>query len=158
MGQPDLEVLIDQKRFWDKVEKGPGCWIWKNCKTGAGYGQIYLNGRIEYSHRLAWILCVGPIPNGLFVLHSCDNPPCCRPDHLFLGTPKDNSVDAAQKGRLVCPVGAEHVNAKLTDDQVRQARERAAFGESQRAIARSYGVDHTVILDVIQRTAWAHVQ
>lgn len=92
-------------RFMKKVNVTDGCWPWMAGVTHGGYGQFGIGGRGSQmkhrAHRLAWIFFVGPIPAGLWVLHSCDNPPCCRPGpgHLFLGTPADNMADMWQKGR-----------------------------------------------------------
>ena len=88
------------ERFWEKVEKGDQCWIYKGSHgTGNLYGQFRIRGKELRAHRLAWQFAFGPIPKGLNVLHSCDNPPCVRPDHLFLGTQLDNIHDMMRKGR-----------------------------------------------------------
>jgi hypothetical protein len=91
------------ERFWSKVNKSDGCWTWTGSKTTAGYGLIW-NGKDTsapvYVHRLSWELHFGEIPDGLSVCHRCDNPTCVRPDHLFLGTDKDNSDDKITKGRM----------------------------------------------------------
>lgn len=89
------------ERFWSHVVKSDGCWIWTagTYKHG-GYGLISIGDRNHRTHRVAWILANGEIPEGLFVCHHCDNPPCVRPDHLFLGTNLDNMRDSNQKGRL----------------------------------------------------------
>lgn len=92
-----------EERFWEKVEKLTDCWVWTAGTDDKGYGRI-LNKRKEHggetrAHRLSWILHNGPIPTGLYVLHKCDNPPCVRPDHLFLGTNLDNMRDMKEKGR-----------------------------------------------------------
>ena len=88
-------------RFWKKVNKkaGNSCWEWTACKAG-GYGQIYVRGKLVYAHRLSWVWANGKIPKGLFVLHKCDNRVCVNPDHLFLGTNKDNMQDCVRKGRF----------------------------------------------------------
>jgi hypothetical protein len=90
--------------FWARVEQGPGCWLWRLRGDRDGYGQfgLRLGGRFYCfrAHRVAWLLTHGAIPDGLFLLHRCDTPACCRPDHLFLGTQADNLADARTKGRL----------------------------------------------------------
>lgn len=93
-----LRVPIEL-RFWAKVNKTPSCWLW-TAATLRGYGQISLNRKPAYAHRLSWEMAYGPIPEGVEVLHKCDVPLCVRPDHLFLGSQQDNLADARQKGRL----------------------------------------------------------
>ena len=94
-----------EERFWPKVEKSDGCWLWRANTNPHGYGQFYLAGKQRLAHRLSWEFANGPIANGLFVCHRCDNPACVRPDHLFLGTNADNMRDAYRKGRLTLPKG-----------------------------------------------------
>ena len=99
---PDQESLFF--RFWDKVTIGDDCWEWQAYRIPppSGYGQFGMGGRrgrMHPAHRVAWLLWHGTIPEGMRVLHRCDNPPCVRPDHLFLGTQADNVRDMHQKGR-----------------------------------------------------------
>jgi len=86
------------ERLWSKVTKTETCWTWTGARNRKGYGEIGAKGRVQKAHRIAWELTYGPIPEGLDVLHHCDNPPCCRPDHLFLGTDADNMADMMAKG------------------------------------------------------------
>lgn len=88
-------------RFWSKVDKSGECWLWKSSRGPKGYGQFTVKrgSNPVLTHRLAWELTSGPIEGGLFVLHRCDNPPCCNPEHLFLGTNADNVRDMMSKGR-----------------------------------------------------------
>jgi hypothetical protein len=94
-------------RFYAKVafDGANGCWRWLGGQTRpGGYGRLYLGeGFVGVAHRISWEIHVGPIPDGLRVLHRCDNPPCCNPEHLFLGTSHDNTQDALRKGRLIGP-------------------------------------------------------
>ena len=86
--------------FWSRVQQPPtGCWEWTGPRVGRGYGKTTWHSRSARSHRVAWEITYGPIPTGLAVLHHCDNPLCCRPDHLFLGTLADNNRDMRSKGR-----------------------------------------------------------
>jgi hypothetical protein len=87
-------------RFNSRVQRGPDCYGWSGSRHSWGYGRFSLAGKSTTAHRAAWMLLVGPIPRGLQVLHHCDNPPCTRIEHLFLGTGRDNAQDAKAKGRL----------------------------------------------------------
>lgn len=96
----------EEERFWSKVDRsGDGCWEWTaKSRTSFGYGVMRVGGtpgRLEGAHRLAWQYTNGPIPDGLCVLHSCDNPPCCNPAHLRIGTKADNTRDKVERGRAV---------------------------------------------------------
>lgn len=158
-----------EERFWAKVAKTDACWNWTGCITH-GYGRFLWDGRPASSHRVAWALCVGPIPAGLHVLHRCDNRRCVRPDHLFLGTNADNVADMVAKGRTARgqehgthrrpesrPKGERNGNARLTAHAVREIRRRCALGESQSSLAFAFGVSETTIHDVLARRRWAHV-
>jgi HNH endonuclease len=95
------------KRFWSKVRKGDGCWEWLPSLGRRQYGNVAVGPKVRRVHRVAWELTFGPIPAGLFVCHHCDNPPCVRPDHLFLGSHADNMADAFAKGRIPCKTRRE---------------------------------------------------
>jgi hypothetical protein len=86
-------------RFWAKVSKGDGCWIWTGSRNPKGYGRLNTGNRVRLAHAISWELSHGAVPDGLWVLHRCDNPPCVRPDHLWLGTAADNTADMVAKGR-----------------------------------------------------------
>jgi hypothetical protein len=89
------------KRFFDKVDKTDSCWLWTAGLRGkTGYGAIKINGKVVDAHRLSYELHNGDIPIGMYVCHRCDNRKCVKPEHLFLGSPKDNWKDAVDKGRI----------------------------------------------------------
>lgn len=142
------------------VETGSDCWEAIGGKARHGYVLFYAGGKRTLAHRLAWQEANGPIPTGMFVCHHCDNPPCCRPDHLFLGTPGDNMRDMAAKGRgkRTFRPGVEHPAAKLDPERVREIRGRLARGETQQSIADVYGVALTTISAVALGRNWNWVR
>lgn len=152
--QPKLTLA---ERFWKYVAKSDGCWEWIGHRQGAGYGRIGLGDKVKLgAHRVSWELHNGPIPDGLWVLHRCDNPPCVRPDHLFLGTNADNVADMIAKGR-VRHAGECNGRARLTADKVREIRVRLARGERKVDIAPDYGVRPSAISSVATGRTWGHV-
>lgn len=92
-------------RFWNKVNKTDTCWLWTGCTNGIGYGLIRIDTKLYSTHRFSYELHFGKIPVGIHVLHSCDNPLCVNPEHLFLGNQKDNMRDMMNKGRKYIPYG-----------------------------------------------------
>ncbi len=154
------------ERFWPRVEKTDGCWLWKGGKFPNGYGQIWHNGKTRGIHRVAWELQVGPIPDGLFVLHHCDVKNCVRvhSEHLFLGTPKDNSKDMAAKGRAGPQkfpwlwAGEKSANHKLTSEQVAQIRAivKVRRQPSDEKIGKLFGVHRVMINRIRLRKSWAY--
>lgn len=149
-------------RFMDKAEPIPdaGCWIWTGAVQCTGYGRFGMgDGTIEYAHRAAWRLFVGPIPVGMYVCHKCDQRLCCNPTHLFIGSARDNMRDASRKGRIVSPLrnwasDETHQPAKLTNAQVRHIR---ASSEGLSALARRYGVSTGAIWQARTRRTFKDV-
>ena len=134
-------------RFWAKVDKrGPDeCWEWTGMRTVDGYGRIKFDRRRLVASRVLWEITHGENPGDKHVCHKCDNPPCCNPAHLFLGTPLDNVRDMLAKGRCKPPRGEDHAHARLADSQVREIRELLAAGELHRVIAARFGVHKSTI-------------
>lgn len=148
---------VHLKRFWDKVDKSGDCWVWTACKCSSGYGNFSVSGRICSSHRVSYELHIGKIPDGLSVLHKCDNPACINPDHLFTGTQKDNMQDCVAKGRFTR--GENVHSSRLTEKDVVEIRRKYANGDiSQRQLARDYNMGSRAIHCVVHRIKWKHVE
>ena len=129
-----------------------GCRNWLGRKSLDGRGKLNFNQKTFSAPRLAFEAWCGPIPAGKCVCHTCDNPSCVNPDHLFLGTDADNAADKIAKGRQ--PRGVEIPTAKLTERLVKEIR---ASSEPSRALARKYCVDHKTLRQVRARRTWRHV-
>jgi hypothetical protein len=168
--------LTQAQRFWRTfalIDKGPGCWEWPGPRNREGYGLVHVlrDGKDSSTtaSRMFWELTNGPIPEGSDVCHHCDNPPCLRPEHLFLGTHAENIRDAQKKGRVPIRVpplrngragvrGENSWCAKLTDHLVAQIREAYASGDFlMRELAERHGVDLGTVSRVINRKLWRHV-
>lgn len=142
-------------KFWAKVAKTEGgCWLWTAAKTH-GYGAFWHLGKTHRVHRLSFAALVGPIPDGLCVLHRCDVPACVNPAHLFTGTHQDNMDDKRMKGRQVR--GEACKNAKLSEGDVREIRRALADGCAMGDVALSFGVKRTTVRAVREERSWAHV-
>lgn len=164
-----------ETKFWakvDKVSSPHGCWLWTGNKP-KGYGLFRVKGRTLMAHRFSWSLVHGPIPKGLNVCHDCpggDNPSCVNHAHLWLGTPKENTQDMLRKGRAATGersgpylsrerrYGEGNSQARLTEAQVREIRQRYANGERQGDIARDYPVCKVTINVIVNRQRWKHLE
>jgi len=179
----------DISRFWKKVNKSGAddCWNWTAGKFRSGYGAFSVLTKLLKAHRISYMITNGPIPEGLFICHKCDNPSCVNPSHLWPGTNSDNLMDASRKGRIAfglrsgshthperratgdrsgarrhpeTHVRGERVNtAKLTAANVVEIRRLILSGEStQTSAAIRYGVTQAVISKLVLRQTWKHVQ
>jgi len=184
--QPTAKIWA---RFWALVEQaGEGsCWIWQGSLDDDGYGRgPRVKGRHQAAHRVSWLLNRGEVPDGMCVLHRCDNRQCVNPSHLFLGTNTDNMRDRDLKGRQArgdrsglrlhperaargdnngarkhrerMRRGEHHPKAVLTEQLVREIRTRAAAGESPRTLARIFGVHRGTVRQVVNRRTWREVE
>lgn len=144
--------LSVKERFFAKTKRAEnGCLEW-TAVTRYGYGIFNRYPRLILAHRMAWIFEHGEIPNGLYVLHKCDNPPCVEHTHLFLGTQMDNHQDKVAKGRS--NRGMKHGHAKLTNDQVFQIREMTG---TQTEIAKKFGIRQSCVSQIKNRKLWGHI-
>lgn len=158
-----------EERFWSKVDKrGPSeCWEWQAARCPRGYGRIGLGGRsdgVAISSRVAWMLSNGPIPDGLYVCHHCDNPPCCNPAHLYAGTPANNAQDCARRGRHARVTrpdrtarGSRNGFSLLTESQVAEIRLRLAAGERVAPLSREFSVSYSTVSLIKHGKSWCHV-
>jgi len=151
-------------RFWEKVDKSAGpneCWVWTACRMVKGYGQVWYGNKFTGAHRVSWeIENKTSIPEGLYVLHTCDNPKCVNPQHLFLGTAKDNVADCQAKGRANTARGEKNGKAKLTEEQVKEIRKLYAPGNgfSMQKLSEIYHVNSSVICYIVHRKIWKGVE
>lgn len=158
-----------------KIDPKTGCWNWKKARDGSGYGSVFVDGKPMKAHRFSYLKSYGKIPNKMYICHRCDNPACVNPLHLFLGTPRDNLRDCAQKGRIYLQKhpekscfgkkwwidkyqikGEKKYNAKLTTKQVLKIRELSKT-MTNRQLAKKYGVDRSTICHIKFRRRWCHV-
>lgn len=134
----------------------PDCIEWPGSRGTHGYGQVRIDGQMRLAHRVAWEREHGePVPSGHMVCHSCDNPPCVNPAHLFIRLPRDNSADMAAKDRST--FGERNNTTWLTEDQVRQIRQLMASGTKQRDIAAKYGIGQQTVSAIATGRTWRRV-
>lgn len=147
---------IELIRFWQNVDKSDPdkCWPWTSGKFSNGYGRLYFQGSDVGTHRISWLIHNGPIPHGLWVLHKCDNHPCCNPDHLFLGTRIENISDMVSKGRQ--NKGEKNGGCKINEFDVGVIRSRYASGETCAAISKDYPISTGTVWKIIKRKKWAY--
>lgn len=143
------------QRFWKHVDKSGNCWIWTAYRKQTGYGVFNVNGKNMGAHRFSWIIKNGEIKNKLLVCHSCDNPPCVNPQHLWLGTGSENLLDAFKKGR-VNRKGSNNGRAKLNYLLVKKIRAMSKNGINQRVLASKFHVGQSAISKVVLEKTWIY--
>jgi DNA-binding XRE family transcriptional regulator len=134
-------------KFWRFVEKSNSCWLWIGRKSPKGYGELSYKQHRQRAHRVAWQMANGPIPDGMIIRHSCDNPPCVRLGHLLIGTIADNNRDKAERGRIK---GAQCPWAKLTMAQATAIRGEYSNGHiTQTELGNKFGVSQDTISRIV---------
>ena len=185
MEQPKFKIWVRPARlsnpafapaFWARVEKWPGrgpngdCWEWTGYidpSKKSGYGMLAFEGKTQKSHRVAWILTNGEIPDGMQVLHKCDHRPCVNPNHLFLGTNYDNVQDKISKGRhprgLEASMysnpkrGSDNWHSRFSDEEVLAMRAMYASGSKCKDIATAFKLKDHVCNMILHGRRWAHL-
>lgn len=152
-----------EERFWEKVDKklDDECWNWLAFLNEDGYGKFRIrkNEAMIGAHRASWIIHFGEIPEGLQVLHHCDNPACVNPKHLFLGTHLDNMEDRTRKGRNIGFKGDENPNSKLSKDDVRLLRESYVPGYYNCIeLADRFGISVASVYRIVGNRGWKHIK
>lgn len=152
----------DKKRFWTKANLTANiklCWNWTRSKSRTGYGFFSFCDRMIVAHRISYYFYYGVDPKELKVCHSCDNPSCVNPNHLFLGTQADNVLDCAKKGRIVGPgIGELNRESKLKEQEVLEIRNLySKGGESHRTLGRKFNVSRGLIRSIVKRWTWKHI-
>jgi hypothetical protein len=156
-----IKPFVEGKDF---IRAESGCWLWQRHRTASGYGMLYYDGKMRSAHRVSFFVYRRPIPVGLCVCHSCDNPACVNPDHLWLGTQKENLQDASRKGHMLGSQsphptlqGACNPQAKLNNRQVSVIRRARTLGVSCRFLATCFPVSHHTISEITRRVAWKNI-
>lgn len=157
--KPDIKN--HKGRFFKHIERTADCWIWKAAKNEHGYGIFRIYPKNYLAHRFVYMLVYGDIPQTLFVLHKCDNPSCVNPNHLFLGTQKDNMVDCKQKGRVKTVghlfYGEDHYNSKLKESEIWLIFRVANLTKfPHHKMAKMFRVNTTTIQRIIYKKTWNH--
>lgn len=150
------------ERFHKKYRKQQnGCWEWTAYTNSFGHGRFWFNNKLVVASRFSYELHNGLIPDGMFVCHKCDNSKCVNPEHLFVGTPKDNIKDCIDKHRNCPPpvhIGEGHHKAKLKNDDIIKIRNLyQAGGVSQRELARLFKISQPVVMKIVNRKLWKHI-
>ncbi len=157
IGRPPVPM---HQRFWRYVSKSNGCWDWSGCLAPNGYGRLQVDGKCKDAHRVSWELHNGQVPHGLHVLHRCDNRKCVRPDHLFLGTHRENMEDMKRKGRAEGPKKLSAQEVAAIREMCRRFpptlnRKAISFGVAS-FLGRWFAVSQPNISDIASQKIWRH--
>lgn len=151
--------LTINERLQEKmiINSENNCWEWNACLNNHGYGLVTIHGKVGHAHRRSYEAFIGKIPKGLFVLHHCDNRACINPDHLFLGTNKDNMSDMKNKGRARTCHGEDNKNSKLKSEEVKEIKKLLQNGKSLYSLATQYNVSPATIWNIRVNKSWRHI-
>lgn len=157
-----METITEQieARFWSYVDiRGMDeCWPWKRARSKKNYGRFAIKYRVVNAQRVAYVLANGPFDESLFILHSCDNPCCQNPNHLRVGTNKENHEEKMAKGRQGAAHGERSGRAKLKTNQVLEMRKIfAAGGVTKAQIAKMFSIAAITVSNIINRKRWSHI-
>ncbi len=155
-------TMQEQHRFWSKIKVcGPEqCWLWTAHRQRRGYGTLRLRRHMFLSHRVAYFISSCQDPGNLCVLHSCDVPACCNPNHLWTGTDADNNADmiCKRRDRHTALPGMRNGSSRLNDEQIRNIRKLHSSGaETQKLLAKRYGVARVTIWKIVHGLSWKHI-
>lgn len=160
-GQEVKVTPNDLERFWSKVEKTShvnGCWIWNGCRNKEGYGRFHFKMKRQGAHRISFLFKNGHIPSQMLVCHSCDNPSCVNPNHLWLGTDQQNMNDRGLKGRNKVGIGERQHLAKLNAALVMEIRDKFIPKKmGAKKLSQFYNVSHHAIWCILKRKTWKHI-
>lgn len=153
----DYKEVLKERLLKNILINENGCWVWQKSKHRQGYGNVAFKRKCRLAHRVSWEIFKGNLDKDILVCHKCDNPPCINPDHLFLGTDRDNSLDAFAKGRIQRYKGSDHYYSKLNDENVIAIRNMRKKGKTQEYLSKVFSVNISTIKDVLSRRSWMHL-
>lgn len=161
----DKETLVGVSERYNKyvnVHGSDDCWPWTGCVNSSGYGRLkVVSYRIQEAHRIAWALHTGVSPGEMMVCHHCDNPPCCNPKHLFLGTHAENMADMASKGRAKPPyqkfLGENNGSAKISEKDASKIIEMISNGWRNTEISERFNISHSMVSCIRLKKSWTHL-